>query len=101
MNLCQHKYALDILNYEVGFTNCKPTSTPMVPSHRLMHGDGEALQDAGSYRRVGSLHGDLQVSYWLLHILWLCSRVLEIKEASYCIEVFLKGGISCSDYYCL
>ncbi|XP_019177847.1 PREDICTED: uncharacterized protein LOC109173041 [Ipomoea nil] len=51
LNLCQRKYALDILN-EAGFTDCKAASTPIVPGHHLMHGDGVALQDVGSYRRL-------------------------------------------------
>ncbi|XP_019179218.1 PREDICTED: uncharacterized protein LOC109174435 [Ipomoea nil] len=53
LNLCQRKYALDILT-ETGFLECKPASSPMVPGLRLYHGDGELLTDIGSYRRLVS-----------------------------------------------
>ncbi|XP_031102252.1 uncharacterized protein LOC116006089 [Ipomoea triloba] len=54
LNLCQRKYACDILD-ESGFLNCKPmaVSTPMVPGHLLNKGGGDAiLNDVGSYRRL-------------------------------------------------
>lgn len=34
LNLCQRKYALDILT-EAGFLECKPVNTPMVPGYHL------------------------------------------------------------------
>nr|GLL21631.1 uncharacterized protein LOC109164055 [Ipomoea trifida] len=55
LNLCHHKYALDIL-VETGYLECKPTSTLMVPGLHLNHKDGEPLSDICSYRRlVGQL----------------------------------------------
>ncbi|XP_019168354.1 PREDICTED: uncharacterized protein LOC109164055 [Ipomoea nil] len=51
LNLCQRKYALDILA-ETGFLECKPASSPMVPGLHLCHGDGEPLTDSSSYRRL-------------------------------------------------
>ncbi|XP_019158040.1 PREDICTED: uncharacterized protein LOC109154767 [Ipomoea nil] len=55
LNLCQMKYALDILA-EAGFLECKPASTPMVPGQLLSPKDGELLSDFCSFRRlVGQL----------------------------------------------
>ncbi|XP_019161991.1 PREDICTED: uncharacterized protein LOC109158510 [Ipomoea nil] len=51
LNLCQRKYALDILN-EAGFLSCKPVSTPMVPGHQFQKEGGTLLEDANSYRRL-------------------------------------------------
>ncbi|XP_019161170.1 PREDICTED: uncharacterized protein LOC109157786 [Ipomoea nil] len=51
LNLCQRKYALDILN-DAGFINCKPMSTPMVPGSHLSQHDGTPLNDPGSYRHL-------------------------------------------------
>ncbi|XP_031127558.1 uncharacterized protein LOC116029651 [Ipomoea triloba] len=51
LNLCQRKYALDILN-ESGFINCKPVNTPMVPGHQLSKEGGTALADISSYKRL-------------------------------------------------
>ncbi|XP_019177668.1 PREDICTED: uncharacterized protein LOC109172880 [Ipomoea nil] len=51
LNLCQRKYALDILN-DAGFINCKPVSTPMVPGSHLSQHDGTPLNDPGSCRHL-------------------------------------------------
>nr|GMC53132.1 uncharacterized protein LOC109183966 [Ipomoea batatas] len=51
LNLCQRKYALDILT-EAEFLECKPVNTPMVPGYHLQHGDGGPLTDTSSYRRL-------------------------------------------------
>ncbi|XP_019195635.1 PREDICTED: uncharacterized protein LOC109189299 [Ipomoea nil] len=51
LNLCQRKYALDIL-HESRFLSCKPASTPMITGQRLDKGDGVALSDPGSYRQL-------------------------------------------------
>lgn len=51
LNLCQRKYALDILA-EAGFLECKPVNTPMVPGYQLHHNDGTALSDITGYRRL-------------------------------------------------
>lgn len=50
LNLCQRKYALEILK-QADFLGCKPTSTPMVPILKLTH-DGTPLVDATNYRRM-------------------------------------------------
>ncbi|XP_031106315.1 uncharacterized protein LOC116010963 [Ipomoea triloba] len=51
MNICQRKYALDILN-DAGFLDCKPIRTPMVPGSLLSPKDGTVLSDPSSYRRL-------------------------------------------------
>ncbi|XP_019171190.1 PREDICTED: uncharacterized protein LOC109166755 [Ipomoea nil] len=51
LNICQRKYALDILE-EAGFLNCKPFATPMVPGQRLNKENGSPLSDAAPYRRL-------------------------------------------------
>ncbi|XP_019151797.1 PREDICTED: uncharacterized protein LOC109148508 [Ipomoea nil] len=51
LNLCQCKYAMDILT-ETGFLECKPASSPMVPGIHLCHGDSEPFANIGSYRRL-------------------------------------------------
>ncbi|XP_019171189.1 PREDICTED: uncharacterized protein LOC109166753 [Ipomoea nil] len=51
LNICQRKYALDILE-EPGFLNCKPVATPMVPGQRLTKENGSSLSDAAPYRRL-------------------------------------------------
>lgn len=51
INVCQHKYFLDLLR-DTGFLGCKPTSTPMVPSTKLTKQDGPHLQDAFLYRQL-------------------------------------------------
>lgn len=51
LNICQRKYALDILK-EAGFTECKPVATPIVLGQKLTHADGEPLSDVGMYRRL-------------------------------------------------
>nr|GMC63206.1 uncharacterized protein LOC109166753 [Ipomoea batatas] len=51
LNLCQRKYALDILT-ESGFINSKPINTPMVPGHQLSKDGGNSLFDASNYRRL-------------------------------------------------
>ncbi|XP_031096829.1 uncharacterized protein LOC116001068 [Ipomoea triloba] len=51
LNICQRKYALDILS-EAGFLECKPVNTPMVPGYHLAHGDGNVLEDVTTYRRL-------------------------------------------------
>ncbi|XP_019179166.1 PREDICTED: uncharacterized protein LOC109174382 [Ipomoea nil] len=51
LNLCQRKYALDILE-ESRFLSCKPVSTPMAFGLRLNKSDGNILSNVGSYRRL-------------------------------------------------
>ncbi|XP_019174221.1 PREDICTED: uncharacterized protein LOC109169783 [Ipomoea nil] len=51
LNLCQRKYALDILS-EAGFLGCKSVNTPMVQGYHLHHDDGTILSDISSYRRL-------------------------------------------------
>ncbi|XP_019160477.1 PREDICTED: uncharacterized protein LOC109157051 [Ipomoea nil] len=51
LNICQRKYALDILK-EAGFLGCKPANTPMVHGLKLSQGDGVPLDDVGCYRRL-------------------------------------------------
>ncbi|XP_019168865.1 PREDICTED: uncharacterized protein LOC109164771 [Ipomoea nil] len=51
LNICQRKYALDILE-ESGFTHSKPVSTPMIQNQHLTHDDSPSLGDIGSYRRL-------------------------------------------------
>ncbi|XP_019156836.1 PREDICTED: uncharacterized protein LOC109153398 [Ipomoea nil] len=54
LNLCQRKYALEILE-EAGFLGCKPASTPMAQNLKLSR-DDKQLADSSSYRRlVGKL----------------------------------------------
>ncbi|XP_019172651.1 PREDICTED: uncharacterized protein LOC109168052 [Ipomoea nil] len=51
LNICQRKYALDILA-ETGFLESKPVNTPIVPGYHLSHSDGEPLNDVNGYRRL-------------------------------------------------
>ncbi|XP_019171516.1 PREDICTED: uncharacterized protein LOC109167067 [Ipomoea nil] len=51
LNLCQRKYALEILE-DAGFLHCKPVHTPMTPGVLLTHTDGIPLSDPSSYRRL-------------------------------------------------
>ncbi|XP_019183637.1 PREDICTED: uncharacterized protein LOC109178459 [Ipomoea nil] len=51
LNICQRKYSLDILE-EVGFLDCKPVATPIVPGQRLTKDTGSPLTDAAPYRRL-------------------------------------------------
>ncbi|XP_019186505.1 PREDICTED: uncharacterized protein LOC109181210 [Ipomoea nil] len=58
LNLCQCKYAMDILT-ETGFLECKPASSPMVPGIHLCHGDSEPFANIGSYRRLRIMSCDI------------------------------------------
>ncbi|KAL4310349.1 hypothetical protein GQ457_01G030280 [Hibiscus cannabinus] len=51
INLCQRKYTLELLQ-EFGFLECKPATTPMVPSKKLSKQDGVPLQDITLYRKL-------------------------------------------------
>ncbi|XP_019158351.1 PREDICTED: uncharacterized protein LOC109155080 [Ipomoea nil] len=51
LNICQRKYALDILN-DTGFLDCKPINTPMMPGSLLSNNDGTPLSDPSSYQRL-------------------------------------------------
>ncbi|XP_019161393.1 PREDICTED: uncharacterized protein LOC109158028 [Ipomoea nil] len=51
LNLCQRKYALDILE-DAGFLECKPANTPMAQGLKLSHDDGIPLTDPSCYRRL-------------------------------------------------
>ncbi|XP_019151776.1 PREDICTED: uncharacterized protein LOC109148481 [Ipomoea nil] len=51
LNLCQRKYALDILS-DAGFIECKPATTPMVPGSHLSREVGKPLEDPSGYRRL-------------------------------------------------
>ncbi|XP_071677013.1 uncharacterized mitochondrial protein AtMg00810-like [Lolium perenne] len=53
MTVTQRKYALDLL-HRVNMENCKPTSTPLVPSEKLSRDGGTLLHtdDAFRYRSV-------------------------------------------------
>jgi histone deacetylase 1/2 len=53
MTVTQRKYALDLL-HRVNMENCKPTSTPLVPSEKLSRHGGTLLHtdDAFRYRSV-------------------------------------------------
>ncbi|XP_019195680.1 PREDICTED: uncharacterized protein LOC109189527 [Ipomoea nil] len=51
MNLCQRKFALDILE-EAGFLESKPVPTPMVQGLKLARNDGTPLADPTIFRRL-------------------------------------------------
>ncbi|XP_019158345.1 PREDICTED: uncharacterized protein LOC109155073 [Ipomoea nil] len=51
LNICQRKYALDILN-DTLFLDCKPINTPMMPGFLLSSNDGTPLSDPSSYQRL-------------------------------------------------
>ncbi|XP_019156522.1 PREDICTED: uncharacterized protein LOC109153165 [Ipomoea nil] len=51
LNLCQRKFALDILD-EAGFIDCKPARSPMAQGLKLTHDDVTPLPDPSSYRRL-------------------------------------------------
>ncbi|XP_019154479.1 PREDICTED: uncharacterized protein LOC109150899 [Ipomoea nil] len=51
LNICQRKYAIDILE-EARFLGCKPASTPMTHGLKLSHNDDIHIDDVSSYRRL-------------------------------------------------
>ncbi|XP_019167631.1 PREDICTED: uncharacterized protein LOC109163333 [Ipomoea nil] len=51
INLCQRKYALELLA-ETNFLGCKPVGSPMVISSKELHADSPALSNAIAYRRM-------------------------------------------------
>lgn len=51
INLCQRKYALDLLD-EAGFLGCKPVESPMLETTKVLYSDSPALVDVTSYRRL-------------------------------------------------
>ncbi|XP_019190736.1 PREDICTED: uncharacterized protein LOC109185208 [Ipomoea nil] len=78
LNLCQHKFALDIL-IEAGFLDSKPVSTPMVSGHRLDKDGGEAVTDVASYRRL------------IVHLLYLTATRPEISFAVQQLSQFVDS----------
>ncbi|XP_061375946.1 uncharacterized mitochondrial protein AtMg00810-like [Gastrolobium bilobum] len=51
ITICQHQYALHILQ-DAGLTGCKPKSTPMEVNLKLSSQDGDLLSDPTPYRRL-------------------------------------------------
>ena len=51
INLCQLKYALDLLA-EIGFLSAKIASTPMVPTLKLFKANGDPLPDVTTYQKL-------------------------------------------------
>ncbi|KAL9310820.1 putative RNA-directed DNA polymerase [Arabidopsis thaliana] len=51
INICQRKYALDLLD-ETGLLGCKPSSVPMDPSVTFSTHSGGDFVDAKAYRRL-------------------------------------------------
>nr|GMD47282.1 uncharacterized protein LOC109158084 [Ipomoea batatas] len=51
LNICQRKYALEVLN-DASFLDCKLVRTPMVPGSLLFPKDGTLLSDPNGYRRL-------------------------------------------------
>ena len=51
MFLCQHKYALDIIE-DCGLRGAKPIDFPIEENHKLALANGQELHDATRYRRL-------------------------------------------------
>ncbi|CAA0812930.1 cysteine-rich RLK (RECEPTOR-like protein kinase) 8, partial [Striga hermonthica] len=52
INMCQRKYALDILT-DTGFLGCKPACAPVDPTTKLQScSDSDTLTDPTEYRKL-------------------------------------------------
>ena len=49
--LCERKYALELLKF-VDMLDCRPSSVPMIPNHKLSKPEGELLDTPERYRRL-------------------------------------------------
>lgn len=96
LHICQQKYALDILE-DMGLLAAKPASTPITKDTKLQKGEGQPLQDPGSYcRLVGRLlyltitHPDLSyaVNQLSQHMGPLISTH---QQATICVLRYLKS----------
>lgn len=74
MNICQHKFTLDLLS-TAGLLGCKPTTTPMSRDTRLGTTEGTPLQDPTVYRRLVG-----QLIYMLNMILDISYSVQQLSQ---------------------
>ncbi|MCO5548010.1 hypothetical protein L7F22_001466 [Adiantum nelumboides] len=89
--LLQKKYGLDML-MKYGMADCKPISTPLDQNLKLRIDEGEVLDDATMYRRIGQpyIHDDLTARFELFS--WIGESVyVASKEATFgCRETYTK-----------
>ncbi|XP_050217253.1 uncharacterized mitochondrial protein AtMg00810-like [Mercurialis annua] len=97
INLCQRKYALDLLK-DTGFTDSKPVPTPMINSRKLSKSDGVPISDIHHYRQlVGKLlylcttRPDIQFAIQQLSQFMDCPTDIHLK-AVYRVLRYIKSS---------
>ncbi|XP_072066210.1 uncharacterized mitochondrial protein AtMg00810-like [Arachis hypogaea] len=101
IHLCQHKYALDILE-DFGFLERKPTSTPMdyTSASKLSRGSDNALEDRALYRQlVGKLLYLTNTRPDLAYAMGIISQFIDCPtdvhlQAAHRVLWYLKGSPS-------
>nr|GMC80046.1 uncharacterized protein LOC109159653 [Ipomoea batatas] len=82
LNICQRKYALDILN-DAWFLDCKPVRTPMVPGSLLSPKDGASLVSWRSKKQATVSKSSSEAEYRALatttsELQWINSLLLDL-----------------------
>ncbi|XP_019416349.1 PREDICTED: uncharacterized protein LOC109327630 [Lupinus angustifolius] len=97
MNLCQRKYALDLL-HDTGLLGAKPSTTPMDSVVKLYSQSGTQLSDASKYRRlVGRLiyltHTRPDIAYSVGHLSQFLAKPTNTHyEAALRVVRYLKNA---------
>lgn len=97
INLCQRKYAVDLLN-DTGMLPAKPCSTPMDSKLRLHKNSGEPFSDPSSYRKlIGRLpyltHTRPDISFAVSNLSqFLDSPTTDHHQAAMRIIRYIKGS---------
>ena len=97
ISLCQRKYTLELLE-SAGMLTCKPVSTPMVHSTKLVKDDRDPFEDVGAYRRlVGQLlylnNTRPDISFVVTHLSQFLSKPMRSHhQAAMRVLRYLKGS---------